>query len=92
MFLVQGSIRSNFGTFDTKHFINPVGEHAVGLDRYFVEMAEPATSMNLSTEAITYMMDDPNHAIRLGAANGVRFLSLEETAKELPHYPGFGVR
>ncbi|GAP99896.1 hypothetical protein NIES2104_64620 [Leptolyngbya sp. NIES-2104] len=55
-------------------------------------MAEPATSMNLSTEAITYMMDDPNHAIRLGAANGVRFLSLEETAKELPHYPGFGVR
>lgn len=71
--------------------VQAVGEHAVGLDRYFSEMAEPATSMNLPTEAVTYMMDDPSHAIRLGAANGVRFLSPEETAKELPHYPGFGV-
>jgi len=42
-----------------------VGEHA-GLDCYFIEMAEPATSMNLPTEAVTYIMDDPSHAIRLG--------------------------
>ncbi len=68
-----------------------MGEHAVGLDRYFIEMAEPATSMNLPTEAVTYMMDDPSHAIRLGAANGIRFLSPEEAAELLPHYPGFGV-
>ncbi len=70
--------------------VQAVGEHAVGLDRYFVEMAEPATSMNSPTEAVTYLMADPSHAIRVGAANGIRFLSPEETAKELPHYPGFG--
>jgi quercetin dioxygenase-like cupin family protein len=67
-----------------------VGDRAVGLDRYFAQMAEPATSMNLPTEAVTYLMDDPSHAIRLGEANGIRFLSPEETAKELSHYPGFG--
>ncbi|MBW4498734.1 MAG: hypothetical protein KME57_03905 [Scytonema hyalinum WJT4-NPBG1] len=27
---------------------------------------------------------------KAGAANGIRILSPEETAKELPHYPGFG--
>ena len=70
--------------------VQAVGEHAVGLDRYFVEMAEPATSMNFPTEAVTYLIADPSHAIRVGAANGIRFLSPEETAKELPHYPGFG--
>ncbi len=70
--------------------VQAVGEHAVGLDCYFTEMAEPAISMNLPTKAVTYIMDDPSHAIRLGAANGIRILSPEETAKELPHYPGFG--
>ncbi|MGL4620501.1 MAG: cupin domain-containing protein [Chroococcidiopsis sp.] len=70
--------------------VQAVGDRAVGLDRYFTQMAEPATSMNLPTEAVTYLMDDPSHAIHLGEANGIRFLSPEETAKELPHYPGFG--
>ncbi|MDV2997761.1 MAG: hypothetical protein N4J56_007466 [Chroococcidiopsis sp. SAG 2025] len=55
------------------------------------DLSEPATSMSLPTEAITYMTDDPSHAIRLGAVNGIRFLSPEETAELLPHYPGFGV-
>jgi quercetin dioxygenase-like cupin family protein len=94
IFLPQGKphafyIRSPY--LRTLILVQAVGEHAVGLDRYFIEMAEPATSMNLPTEAVTYLTDDPNHAIRLGAANGIRFLSPEETAKELPHYPGFGV-
>lgn len=70
--------------------VQAVGEHPVGLDRYFTTMAEPATSMNLPTEAITYIVDDPSHAIRVGAENGIRFLSPEETAEQLPHYPGFG--
>jgi len=38
--------------------VQAVGEHAVGLDRFTKEMAEPATSMNLPTEAVTYIMDD----------------------------------
>jgi len=70
--------------------VQAVGDRAVGLDRYFIQMAEPTTSMNLPTEAVTYLMDDPSQAISLGEANDVRFLSLEEIAKELPHYPGFG--
>ena len=68
------------------------GEHAVGLDRYFIAMAEPATSMSLPIGAVTYTMDDPSHSIRLGAENGIHILSPAETAKELPHYPGFGVK
>ncbi len=68
------------------------GEHAVGLDRYFIAMAEPATSMSLPIGAVTYTMDDPSHSIRLGAENGIHILSPEETAKELPHYPGFGIK
>lgn len=72
--------------------IQAVGEHAVGLDRYFIEMAEPATSMELPIGAITYQMEDPSHAIRIGEENGIHILSPEETARDLPHYPGFGVK
>ena len=68
------------------------GEHPIGLDRYFIAMAEPATSMSLPIGAVTYAMDDPSHSIRVGAENGIHILSPEETAKELPHYPGFGVK
>jgi hypothetical protein len=70
--------------------VQAVGEYSVGLDGYFTAMAEPATSMNLLTEAITYNVDDPSHAIRVGAENGIRILSPEETAEQLPRYPGFG--
>ena len=68
------------------------GEHAVGLDRYFLKMAEPATSMNLPTNAITYQMSDPAHTAAVASANGILFLSVEEATRELPLYPGFGVR
>jgi len=67
-------------------------EHAVGLDSYFVEMAEPATSMNLPANAITYGKLDPDHASAVGAANGILLLSPEEAARELPLYPGFGTK
>jgi hypothetical protein len=39
--------------------------------------------------AITHIMD-PN-AIGVASKNGVRILSAEEAAKELPQYPGLGV-
>ena len=66
------------------------GEHPVGLDTYFEQVSEPATSMELPKDAVTYVMDNPEENIRLGIANGVILLSPEETAKRLPHYPGFG--
>ncbi len=71
--------------------VQATSDHAVGLDQYFAAMAEPAKSMALPTNAITYTMDDPSHALSVGAAHGIRMLSPEETAKALPHYPGFGV-
>ena len=71
--------------------VQATGDHAVGLDRYFAAMAGPATSMTLPKTAVTYVMDNPTHALNVGAAHGIRMLSLEETAEALPHYPGFGV-
>jgi quercetin dioxygenase-like cupin family protein len=71
--------------------VQATGEHAVGLDGYFTAMAQPATSMVLPTDAVTYIMDDPNHVVTVGAAHGIHILSPEDTVKALPHYPGFGV-
>ncbi len=65
-------------------------EHPVGMDTYFVQMAEPATSMELPKDAITYVMDNPEHAMRIGVKNGIILLSPEDTVQKLPHYPGFG--
>jgi len=95
IFLPQGKphalyFRSPY--FRTLIMAQASGEHVVGLDCYFIEMAEPATSMELPTGAVTYVMDDPSRSIRVGAEHGIHILSPEETAKELPHYPGFGVK
>ena len=67
------------------------GEHSVGLDTYFEQVSEPATSMELPKDAVTYVMNNPEETMRLAAENGVILLSPEETARRLPHYPGFGV-
>lgn len=66
------------------------GEQPVGIDRYFIAMAEPATRMDLPADAITYVMDDSARAVSLAAGFGGYFLSPEETAQLLPHYTGFG--
>lgn len=71
--------------------IQATSDHPVGLDSYFLEMASPADSMSLPKDAITYQMENPEHAIRVGAEHGIRILSPEETLKALPLYPGFGV-
>jgi quercetin dioxygenase-like cupin family protein len=70
--------------------VQATSAHDVGLDSYFVEMATPAASMALPLEAVTHGMADPAHAIAVGAKYGVHILSPADTAKELPHYPGFG--
>ena len=71
--------------------VQAVDDRSVGLDRYFMAMASPATSMSLPDHAVTYEMDDPAHSIRVGAEHGVIILSPEEISQRLPHYHGFAV-
>ena len=53
-------------------------------------MGEPAGSMVLPESAVTHAVDDREHAIRVGASNGIRMLSPSEAERTLPQYPGFG--
>lgn len=61
-----------------------------GLEEYFAAMASPATSMELPAGAVTYVLDDPAHAVAIGQEHGIHILSPEQTRELLPHYPGFG--
>ena len=72
-------------------FVQATDERAVGLDRYFIGMGEPAASMELPDHQATHVMSDPAHVTQVAAANGIRILSPEETKELLPHYPGFGI-
>jgi quercetin dioxygenase-like cupin family protein len=58
-----------------------------GMENYFLALGEPAGSMELPTNAVTYSQADLTRAVQLAAKNGVRFLSAEEIAEQLPHYP-----
>ena len=71
--------------------VQAIGADPVSLDNYFLAMGAPAGEMTLPRDAITYAVDDPERAIRVGALNGIRILSPLETRLELPQYPGFGV-
>ena len=71
--------------------VQATDERAVWLDRYFIDMGEPAASIELPVHQATHIMSDPAHAIRVAAANGIRILSPDETAELLPRYPGFGI-
>jgi len=46
----------------------------------------------LPEHAITYVMDDPMHAVHIGNNHGINILSPEDTAKLIPYYPGFGTK
>ncbi len=75
--------------------LSSTGERPVGADRYFLEVSEPATSLELPAAgtATTYATAaDPAHAARLAAEHGSRFLSPEETRELMPGYPGFGAQ
>jgi mannose-6-phosphate isomerase-like protein (cupin superfamily) len=72
-------------------FVQATGKDAVALDSYFLTMGEPAESMVLPDFSMTYAVDDPQHAIRVGASTGIRILTPSETQLALPQYPGFGV-
>ena len=72
-----------------------VGEHPVGMDRYFVAMSEPATSLDLPAPgtATTYATAaDPAHVLQLAAEHGACSLTLDETRELMPGYPGFGLQ
>jgi len=94
VFLPQGKAHAFACTSNvvrTLIFVQATGSDAVGLDNYFLAMGEPATSMVLPECAVTYAIDDPEHAIRVGASTGIRILSSSEAQQALPQYPGFGV-
>jgi quercetin dioxygenase-like cupin family protein len=64
--------------------------YPAGIDDYFAAMAEPATSLELPPNGITYAMDDPAHAVAVGARHGIKILTPVETRALMPNYPGFG--
>ena len=93
VFLPQGKAHAFTCTSNvvrTLIFVQATGKDAVGLDSYFLAMSEPAGSMVLPESAVTYAVDNPEHAIRVGASNGIRILSPSEAQRALPQYPGFG--
>lgn len=94
MFVPQGEAHALYILTPTAHALimaHSVDERPVGLDRYFIEMGEPATDMRLPSGAITHAMADPIRAIEVAAANGTIILSPEQARQALPNYPGFGI-
>jgi hypothetical protein len=60
------------------------------LDSYFASMAKRATSMDIPTNAVTYLTDDPSHAIEVGEKYGIKMLLPKEARRALPHFGGLG--
>jgi mannose-6-phosphate isomerase-like protein (cupin superfamily) len=75
VFLPQGKPHAFTCTSNVVIFVQATGKEAVGLDSYFLAMGEPAASMVLPESAITYAVDDAEHAMRVGASAGIRILS-----------------
>ena len=70
--------------------LQAAGEHAVDSDTYFTKMSQPAADLKIPQGTTTYATDEViESAVKLAAIHGMRTLSLEETAKLLPYYPGF---
>jgi quercetin dioxygenase-like cupin family protein len=65
-------------------------EEPAALDRYFASMAKRATSMDIPTDAVTYLKDDPSHAVETGKKYGIKMLSPEEARQALPYFDGLG--
>lgn len=63
-------------------------ENDAALDSYFASMAKPASSMELPVDAVTYLTDDPLHAVDMGIRHGIRILSADEARRALPHFGG----
>lgn len=70
--------------------VSATDDRPVGLDRYFVEMGEPALSMDLPKGAITHATADPALAIAASARNGTRILMPDEAKAALPAFASRG--
>jgi hypothetical protein len=65
-------------------------DSSAALDTYFETMAKPAESMELPSKAVTYLTDDPAHAIEVGGKYGVEILTPSEAELALPRFAGLG--
>jgi uncharacterized RmlC-like cupin family protein len=70
--------------------VTSVDGRPVGLDRYFIEMSEPATAMEFPANAVTHRLADPTRAMNIAKQNGTIILSPQDATAMLPTYPGFG--
>jgi mannose-6-phosphate isomerase-like protein (cupin superfamily) len=58
-----------------------------GLEQYFAAMsASPAYELDLPREAATYSAAETQRAARIGSEYGIRFLSSDQIAKQMPSY------
>jgi hypothetical protein len=48
--------------------------------------------MDIPTDAVTYLTDDPSRAIEAGKKYGIEILSPGEARQALPHFGGLGAR
>ena len=58
-----------------------------GLEDAFRSASSPAQNLELPTGALTYAKSDPKHILQRFSEYGVRFLTQDEVADELPLYP-----
>ena len=61
--------------------------HACRLEDAFRSASSPAQNLELPTGALTYAKSDPKHIVQRFSEYGVRFLTQDEVADELPLYP-----
>jgi quercetin dioxygenase-like cupin family protein len=93
VFLPRGKAHAIYLLSDRFRFLllaQAIGDHQVGLDSMFRELSEPAMSMDLPKDAITYAAADPEEVVKMGLRNGVQFLAPADVKERLPNYPGFG--
>ena len=65
-------------------------DEPAALDSSFASMAKPATSMDIPTDAVTYLTDDPSRATEAGKKYGTEILSPAEARQALPHFGSAG--
>jgi quercetin dioxygenase-like cupin family protein len=58
-----------------------------GFVKYFESMAVPAEKMEIPSDSVTYATVDLEETIKIFLKHGIRFLSPEEIADEMPAFP-----
>jgi hypothetical protein len=58
-----------------------------GFMKYIAPMAVPAEKMEIPSDTVTYATADLEETIKIFLKHGVRFLSPEEIADEMPAFP-----